>query len=86
MKKTKLMLAAEARAGKPLEEALPELLNLYGWQETANRLGVSKGVLSYWNAKLGIRTRSVAIPPGHSLLLVPADPFRRSIDLSEVAA
>lgn len=72
-RETRLKLAAEARAGKPLAEALPELLNVRGWRATAEYLGVSAGTLNYWLLQYGIKHRYVAIPKGYQLLLVPDD-------------
>ena len=73
MKKTKLMAQAEILAGKPLEEALPEMLATLGWEETAKRLGATNGSLCYWLAKLHIEHRYVFIPPGYKLFLLPED-------------
>ena len=72
-KKTKLMAQAEVLAGKPLEEALPEMLATLGWAKTAKRLGTTKGTLSYWLAKLHIEHRYVCVPPGYRLMLIPED-------------
>ena len=64
MKKTRLMLAAEAKVGKPLEQALPEMFNARGLTETAAALGTSPSSVGYWLAKLQIPVRRVAVPPG----------------------
>ena len=73
MKKTRLMLAAEAKVGKPLEQALPEMFNARGLTETAAALGTSPSSVGYWLAKLQIPVRRVAVPPGYRLMLVPED-------------
>ncbi|HLF04589.1 MAG TPA: hypothetical protein VI855_05180 [Dehalococcoidia bacterium] len=84
-KKTKKMLQAEALAGKPLEQALPELLNVHGYRGTARYLNSSPGALAWWLLKFGIRTKFVAIPRGYRLLLVPEGMGIQGIDLAEAA-
>jgi hypothetical protein len=82
-KKTKKMLQAEALAGKPLEEALPELLNVHGYRGTARYLHATPGALAWWLLKFGIHTRFVAIPPGYRLWLLPEGTRIQGIDLTE---
>ena len=84
-KKPRKMREAEARAGKPMEEALPELLNLFGWKETIIRLQADRSTIGYWLAWLGIVSRNVYIPKGYRLLLLPNDWKLPQIDLTEVA-
>ena len=67
MRKTPKMVAAEKRLRRPLEKALPELINENGLTGTAKRLGVSKATLSYWLLKLGITLRRVALAPGETI-------------------
>ena len=67
MRKTPKMVAAEKRLRRPLEKALPELINENGLTATAKRLGVSKATLSYWLLKLGITLRRVALAPGETI-------------------
>ena len=83
-KKTKKMLQAEALAGKSLEEALPELLNLFGWQETVRRLHTGRSSINYWLLRLRITSRTIYIPPGYRLMLIPEDWQRPDIDLTEL--
>jgi transcriptional regulator with GAF, ATPase, and Fis domain len=64
LKKTAKMLAVEKRIRRPLERALPEMVNENGLTGAAKRLGVSKATLSYWMLKLGIQMRHVALAPG----------------------
>lgn len=73
MKQTKGMAKAERLAGKPLEEAIPEMLNTLGWTETCLRLQASKGAIGYWMLKLGIEHRYVCVPQGYRLMLIPED-------------
>ncbi len=67
MRKTPKMVAAEKKLRRPLEKALPELINDNGLTATAKRLGVSKATLSYWLLKLGITLRRVALAPGETI-------------------
>jgi hypothetical protein len=67
MRKTPKMVVAEKRLRRPLEKALPELINESGLTATAKRLGVSKATLSYWLLKLGITLRRVALAPGETI-------------------
>ena len=66
-KKTTKMMDAERKLRRPLERALPEMVNEYGLTGAAKRLGVSKATLSYWLLKLGIQTRRVALAPGETI-------------------
>ena len=52
--KTKKMILAERKLRRPLEKALPEIVNDVGLTGAAKRLGVSKATLSYWLLTLGI--------------------------------
>lgn len=70
-KETRLKAEAEARAGKRLPEALPELLNARGPKATARFLGIAPGTLNYWLLQYGIQYRYVAVPKGYKLILVP---------------
>ena len=81
MRQTRLTRQAEARAGKPLTEALPELLNIRGIKGTAEFLGVPKGSIDYWCRELRMERRFVVVPPGYRLVLMPMDPLVRQIDL-----
>lgn len=72
-RKTNQMLVAEAFAGKPLEEALPELLNVRGLVGTAKYLQVAHTTVQYWCLKLGIRRKWVAIPKDYRMLLIPEE-------------
>lgn len=67
MKKTTKMLDAERKLRRPLEKALPEMVNEMGLTGAAKRLGVSKATLSYWLLKLGIQMRRVALAPGETI-------------------
>ena len=66
-KKTTKMMDAERKLRRPLERALPEMVNEHGLTGAAKRLGVSKATLSYWLLKLGIQTRRVALAPGETI-------------------
>ena len=66
-RKTPKMLVAEKRLRRPLESALPEMVNEMGLTGAAKRLGVSKATLSYWLLKLGIEVRRVALAPGETI-------------------
>ena len=59
--KTKKMVIAERKLRRPLERALPEMVNEVGLTGAAKRIGVSKATLSYWLLKLGIEIRRVAL-------------------------
>ncbi len=65
--KTKKMVQVERKLRRPLERALPEMLNEVGLTGAAKRLGVSKATLSYWLLKLGIEIRRVALAPGEEI-------------------
>ena len=65
--KTKKMVQAERKLRRPLERALPEMINEAGLTGAAKRLGVSKATLSYWLLKLGIQIRRVALAPGEEI-------------------
>ena len=65
--KTKKMVIAERKLRRPLERALPEMVNEVGLTGAAKRIGVSKATLSYWLLKLGIEIRRVALAPGEEI-------------------
>ncbi|MBF15919.1 MAG: hypothetical protein CL740_02690 [Chloroflexi bacterium] len=65
--KTKKMLDAEKKLRRPLERALPEMVNEYGLTGAAKRVGVSKATLSYWLLKLDIEIRRVALAKGEEI-------------------
>ncbi len=67
VKKTTKMLEAEKKLKRPLERALPELVNELGLTGAAKRLGVSKATLAYWLLKFQIQVRRVALAPGDQL-------------------
>ena len=66
-KKTEKMLQVERRIRRPLERALPEMVNEHGLTGAAKRIGVSKATMSYWMLKLGIQMRHVALAPGETI-------------------
>ena len=63
----KKMLDVEKRIRRPLEKAIPEMLNEEGFTETAKQLKLSKATLNYWMLKLGIEVRRVALAPGEEI-------------------
>lgn len=65
--KTKLMIMVEQQHQRPLERLLPEMINEIGLTRTAEQLGLSKATMGYWNLKLGIQVRTVALAPGETL-------------------
>ena len=65
--KTKKMLDAVKKLRRPLERALPEMVNEYGLTGAAKRVGVSKATLSYWLLKLDIEIRRVALAKGEEI-------------------
>lgn len=65
--KTKKMVLAERKLRRPLEKALPEIVNDVGLTGAAKRLGVSKATLSYWLLKLEIKIERVALAPGEEI-------------------
>ena len=65
--KTKKMVLAERKLRRPLETALPEIVNDVGLTGAAKRLGVSKATLSYWLLKLDIKIERVALAPGEEI-------------------
>lgn len=67
LRKTKKMLDVEKRLRRPLERAIPEMLNEFGFTETAKQLKLSKATLNYWMLKLGIEVRRVALAPGEEI-------------------
>ena len=67
VKKTTKMVEAEKRLKRPLERALPELVNELGLTGAAKRIGVSKATLGYWLLKFQITVRRVALSPGDQL-------------------
>ena len=66
-KKTAKMLQVERKIRRPLERAVPELVNEHGLTGAGKRLGISKATLSYWMLKLGIQMRHVALAPGETI-------------------
>ena len=67
-KKSQMMLEVEStHNNQPLERILPDMINDIGLTETAKELGISKATLGYWNLKLGIDVRRVALAPGETL-------------------
>ena len=73
-RKTKKMLAVEAKLHQPLEKVLPELVTDQGLSSTADQLGVSKATLGYWLLKLGINVRRVALGPGETIEIKRVSP------------
>ena len=67
VRKTKKMLDVEKRIRRPLERAIPEMLNEEGFTETAKQLKLPKPTLTYWMLKLGIEMRRVALAPGEEI-------------------
>ena len=67
VRKTKMMVAVEAKFRRPLEELLPEMVTDIGLSASANVLGVSKATLGYWLLKLGINVRRIALGPGDTV-------------------
>ncbi len=67
LKKTAKMLQVERRIKRPLERAIPELVNEHGLTGAGKHLNVSKATLSYWMLKLGIQMRHVALAPGETI-------------------
>ena len=67
VKKTVKMLEAEKKLKRPLEKALPELVNELGLTGAAKRIGVSKATLAYWLLKFQIQVRRAALAPGEHL-------------------
>ena len=65
--KTKKMVLAERKLRRPLEKALPEIVNDVGLTGAAKRLGVSKATLSYWLLKLDIKIERVALAPAEEI-------------------
>ena len=65
--KTKKMILDERKLRRPLEKALPEIVNDVGLTGAAKRLGVSKATLSYWLLKLDIKIERVALAPGEEI-------------------
>ena len=65
--KTKKMVLAERKLRRPLEKALPDIVNDVGLTGAAKRLGVSKATLSYWLLKLEIKIERVALAPGEEI-------------------
>ena len=65
--KTKKMVLAERKLRRPLEKALPEIVNDVGLTGAAKRLGGSKATLSYWLLKLDIKIERVALAPGEEI-------------------
>ena len=66
-RKTKKMIAVEARFDQDLEDMLPPLVTENGLSATADALGVSKATLGYWLLKLGINVQRVALAPGETI-------------------
>ena len=67
VRKTAKMAEAEKKLKRPLEKALPELVNEFGLTGAAKRIGVSKATLGYWLLKFQISVRRVALAPGDQL-------------------
>ncbi len=67
VRKTTKMIEAERRLKRPLEKALPELVNEFGLTGAAKKIGVSKATLGYWLLKFQISVRRVALAPGDQI-------------------
>lgn len=63
IRKTKKMLAAEAKIGQALETYIPEALTEFGPAHVARECGVSQPTLDYWTQKMGIRYVRVGLGP-----------------------
>jgi hypothetical protein len=63
-RKTKMMRAAEARLGRPLEDIIPETYERLGSLEAAGKaLGLNPNTLYVWMLRLGITRRVVLVKP-----------------------
>lgn len=73
IRKTKKMIDAEARFGRPLESVLPALITDEGLTGAAAIIGISKASMGYWMLKLGIQTHHIAIGPGERITVHRSD-------------
>jgi len=65
IRKTKAMLEAEKRLGRPLEEVLPEAYLRYGNLEKAGEaLGIKPNTLYVWLLRLGFARKVVLVRQG----------------------
>ena len=65
---TKLMKQVQRRFdGRELVDVIVSSINEKGLAQTADELGISKASLGYWNLKLGIQVKRVALAPGETL-------------------
>ena len=83
-KKTKLMRAAEAAVGMPVDDYIRQRLNgglVYDgtFEDLAVELDISTSVLNYWMLKFGISTRCVAVAPGHRVYAIDRDGSERLV-------
>lgn len=61
-RKSQLMLSAEAKLGKYLEDGLPELLQTKTMTEVARELGLSRSTVYYWSLKFGAKVATRVEP------------------------
>ena len=78
VRKTKKMIAVEAKMGMPLVQVLPDKVTEIGMSATADELGVSKATLGYWMLKLGINVRRIALAPGETIRIERTEPIDRN--------
>lgn len=71
-RKTKKMIAIEAKRHQSLEEILPEMVTEQGLSATAEELGVSKATLGYWLLKFNITIRRIALRTGETFQVIKA--------------
>ena len=53
--KSRLMLETEAKLGRTLEDALPELLQAKTMSEVARDLGLSRSTIYYWSLRFRVK-------------------------------
>lgn len=73
MRKSRLMRQIEARLGRPLDQALPAMVEEMGLSATAEELGVSKSTIDYWLLKLGWTTVRRVVPQARAREVTPGE-------------
>lgn len=81
MKKTKKMLQAEKKFGRPVEVLLAELLTDGTLTDAAKAMGCTKSLIEYWMLKLGVMKVRVVLAPGDKLTIA-----RTSGEISSMTA
>ena len=80
IKKSKGMIAAEAKLGGALDELLPDIITHLGMVDAAKTAGVSKATLGYWMLKLRMRRAYICLREGEQVFIRRRDGAMEQIE------